>query len=409
MLPNILLTLLFFLVAVCWPALQSLHALQVRSKQREVWLFYWWFLMMVWWCFPWVEWIVRIPFFIVETCFLELYGEAQIAAMVYLVSPWFMGVEKLYAHLSTGLSALVLKAMSGAMNKLAAAVAGAASKAGDAAGASKPKRDRPGPYTVIKQAGVMSTMETAKGSVKHHINIGDEINILEVVHNEAERRVRARLENPPGWISLLNMDSGTRWAVHKDDAQLPQIGMLPAGMLPAGNDVFANAAAAGCDPTAWFTGAQAVAPAAEVSEEEAWEAMAMLESHLARADDMSEDATSRQASGMLRQMLMTLVQTDNPAMLAMAQAMMPDLGKIWANESTRAYLRDLLSASAAGSLGSAGTTAGASSSGAAVASSSDAVAASSSGSAAGSSSWAPAAVSNGVGSSSGGAAGSSSS
>jgi len=361
MLPNILLKLLFVFVAICWPALQSLHALQVRSAERKVWLFYWVFLLLGWGLFCWFEWILRIPFFVLELVFVEIYGEAQIAAMVYLVSPWSMGIEKLQAKLSTGLSQVILGAMASAAGKLAEAAAGAqtgGARQASAAGAarSEQKRDRPGPYTVIKTAGVMPTMETAKGSVIHQVSIGDEIQVLEVIHNEAERRVRARLEHPPGWISLLNMDNGTRWAVHKDDVQLPQLGLLPQG-----GEIFANAAAAGCNPTALFQGAQAAAPLGEVSDEVAWEAMAMLESQIARADDFSEDATSRQASGMLKQMLMTLVQTDNPAMLTMAQAMMPDLGKIWANENTRAYLRDLLAAPAPGAASGSATGGGGSS------------------------------------------------
>merc|ERR1719265_1011930 len=83
----------------------------------------------------------------------------------------------------------------------------------------------------------------------------------------------------------------------------------------------------------------------------------MLESQLARADDFSDDAGSRQAAVMLKQMLTMLVQSPNPAMLTMAQSMMPDLGKIWANDSTRAYLHDLLSTPAT-SEGGGGSSAG---------------------------------------------------
>eukprot|EP00429_Kryptoperidinium_foliaceum_P059661 CAMPEP_0176096614 /NCGR_PEP_ID=MMETSP0120_2-20121206/48434_1 /TAXON_ID=160619 /ORGANISM="Kryptoperidinium foliaceum, Strain CCMP 1326" /LENGTH=199 /DNA_ID=CAMNT_0017430601 /DNA_START=18 /DNA_END=613 /DNA_ORIENTATION=+ len=186
---------------------------------------------------------------------------------------------------------------------------------------------------------------TVKGTVLAKLNAGDTVKVLEVAEVEEERRVRALLEEPSGWISLLNMDTGARWAVHEDDvgarAALPSIGPLPQ----QAGEIFANAASVGCNPSALFQQPGAVA-AVEASPEQAWEAMALLESQLQRADDSSEDASSRQAAGMLKTMLTTLVQTGNPAMVVMAQAMVPDLGKIWANDATREYLQGLLGAGA---------------------------------------------------------------
>merc|ERR1719160_1507563 len=97
-------------------------------------------------------------------------------------------------------------------------------------GKEKPK-DAPGPYTVIKEAGIMPTLLTAKGYLIGQLSVGQVINVVEVVHLEEERRVRARIEEPfTGWISLLNMDNGTRWAVPGNQAHI--MVMPGAGMPP---------------------------------------------------------------------------------------------------------------------------------------------------------------------------------
>lgn len=43
-----------------------------------------------------------------------------------------------------------------------------------------------------------------------HLPRGTEVNVLEVV--EVEHRIRARIDHPAGWISLMNTDSGFLWA-----------------------------------------------------------------------------------------------------------------------------------------------------------------------------------------------------
>merc|ERR1740129_164595 len=152
-------------------------------------------------------------------------------------------------------------------------------------------------------------------------------------------RVRGRIETPvPGWISILN-DKGKRWA--QPCHGLPSKGLMRDGLLSVAEVV-------GCDPAALLQGASSGAAlvsqgAGPASAADAWEAMAMLESQLSRADDPSEAAGVRQASQMLRQMLAMMTQGSNPAMLSMAHAMVPDIGKIWANENTREYLFGLLS------------------------------------------------------------------
>jgi len=351
LLPSPLVSLLWTLIAVLWPAVQSLHAVRTASAERKLWLFYWLCLVAVLELDRWLGFLLRLPLWVASFVVGDLSGEIGILVASYLVLPRFMGIQQLQLLLLNKCGEVMTLLLSQVTEKLAASLPSHSSAVGE----QKAFADRPGKYTVIKVAGLMPTKETAKGSVMSQINIGEVINVLEVVQIEEQvRRVRGRIESPEGWITLLNLDNGTRWAVHEDDAPA----MPGTGVLPQANEVFANAAAAGCNPTALFQGMSGAiaAPTGEVSAEDAWEAMALLESQLARADDFSEDAPTRQASGMLRQMLTTLTQTGNPAMLSMAQAMMPDLGMIWANESTREYLKDLLAATPES--GSTGTTAG---------------------------------------------------
>lgn len=304
--------------------------------ERRLWLFYWLCFVAFYWC----EWIVCLPFALLSPV-LDLYYEAQVVGAIYLVHPRFMGIQKLLEALTKkigeGFQLLTQKIMSKVQMPPQTA------QQGSRVAAERPA-DAPGFYTVIKESGIMPTMLTAKSYLIGKLSVGQVINVVEIVHCEEERRVRARIEEPfTGWISLLNMDNGTRWAVPGNQAHIMAMPGMPA--MPQGTDVFANAAAAGCNPGVLFQGAGAQGPLpTEAVAEDAWEAMALLESQLSRADDVSEDAASRQAATMLKQMLTMLVQQPNPAMLTMAQSMMPDLGKIWSNDDTRSYLHDLLTA-----------------------------------------------------------------
>jgi len=48
---------------------------------------------------------------------------------------------------------------------------------------------------------------------------GREIRVLEVVQVPEQNRVRARIQNPPGWISLKDVKLGHRWANKKVDSE----------------------------------------------------------------------------------------------------------------------------------------------------------------------------------------------
>merc|ERR1712008_468130 len=50
--------------------------------------------------------------------------------------------------------------------------------------------------------------------------MGWTVDVVDVVHNEAENRIRGRISKPPGWISLCNTETGLRWAVWQDRLSL---------------------------------------------------------------------------------------------------------------------------------------------------------------------------------------------
>jgi len=369
MLPVILLSILWLLVALLLPLLQTLHALQTQSTERRLWLIYWMGFSIAT-QLPWmVEWPLQLPFKVLAYFLIDLYYEAQLAAVLFLVWPQSRGLQKASAFMTSlcGKAVERLLATQFVKDKLASMSAmisksstskTAASSGGDASGV---RKDRPGAYVVLVEAGVTTNITPSPDTVIAKLKVGDRIDIEEVVVQEEEQRIRARVAQPSGWISLLNMKSGKRWAAPVEEA-------MAGGMLQDG--VFSAAAAAGCNALPLLFGGAAATNAnpSQVTAEEAWEAMAMLESQLARADDHSEAENVRYASTMLRQMLKVVaIQDQSAGALDMAQAMVPEIGKIWAHQDTREYFRGLLNPS-----GSSGRGSSSSSSGAAASSSSSA-------------------------------------
>lgn len=49
-------------------------------------------------------------------------------------------------------------------------------------------------------------------SVRAKVDVGDFINIVEIEECPEDKRLRARIEQPPGWVSLVNTETGRRWA-----------------------------------------------------------------------------------------------------------------------------------------------------------------------------------------------------
>lgn len=78
--------------------------------------------------------------------------------------------------------------------------------------------DGAGPYRIVlDETAVGPTAEL--GDIILELHTGTVVEVLEVVVLEKEQRVRGRLADPPGWISLMNMETGRRRrGVHSCDA-----------------------------------------------------------------------------------------------------------------------------------------------------------------------------------------------
>eukprot|EP00927_Polykrikos_kofoidii_P056127 TRINITY_DN5029_c0_g1_i5.p2 TRINITY_DN5029_c0_g1~~TRINITY_DN5029_c0_g1_i5.p2 ORF type:complete len:133 (+),score=34.26 TRINITY_DN5029_c0_g1_i5:109-507(+) len=93
MLPYFMIFPFWILAAFAYPAFESLHALQEKSPRRKTWLCYWVSYVVGLWFLYYFEWFVSIPF-VVFSFYVDLYYEAQLLLMLYLVSPWTMGIDK---------------------------------------------------------------------------------------------------------------------------------------------------------------------------------------------------------------------------------------------------------------------------------------------------------------------------
>lgn len=90
----------------------------------------------------------------------------------------------------------------------------------------KDKRDRPGKYRITAPALLSSEMRHDRKQVLETLEVGTIVNIQEIVTVKADNRVRARVENPAGWISLEKTTRTTvngpleRWAEKQDLAMI---------------------------------------------------------------------------------------------------------------------------------------------------------------------------------------------
>jgi len=75
--------------------------------------------------------------------------------------------------------------------------------------------EHPGPYVIIHEAGVTRGMPQSPETIAV-LSVGTVVEIVEVVHNQGEKRWRGRVKEPVrGWISLLATDNGERWAIQE--------------------------------------------------------------------------------------------------------------------------------------------------------------------------------------------------
>eukprot|EP00439_Symbiodinium_sp_Y106_P032062 s1532_g3.t2 len=77
--------------------------------------------------------------------------------------------------------------------------------------------ERPGIYAILRSAAVVPTVHLQN---RAHVMLraGDLVEVTEVVYNKDEMRLRGRTVNPPGWINILDLDDGHRWAERQEDA-----------------------------------------------------------------------------------------------------------------------------------------------------------------------------------------------
>jgi len=77
--------------------------------------------------------------------------------------------------------------------------------------------DSPGHYVVVVNAKV-SSAPCLKSEKIACVPKGTGVQVLEIVELQEERRIRAHIRQPAGWISLLDTECGHRWATKTDAA-----------------------------------------------------------------------------------------------------------------------------------------------------------------------------------------------
>lgn len=73
--------------------------------------------------------------------------------------------------------------------------------------------DCPGRYVVTHHNAAVREAESLDSTVVARLVEGQVVQVLKVIQRPDLKRVRARIENPAGWITLLETEVGYRWAV----------------------------------------------------------------------------------------------------------------------------------------------------------------------------------------------------
>jgi len=84
--------------------------------------------------------------------------------------------------------------------------------------------DTPGQYIVIHDGVAVSSGLSTVSPITQILAFGTVVNVLEVARIEEDKRVRGRIEDPPGWVSLLDTGDGYRWARRQAPAPGPPPG-----------------------------------------------------------------------------------------------------------------------------------------------------------------------------------------
>uniref|UniRef100_A0A7S1QX94 Uncharacterized protein n=1 Tax=Alexandrium catenella TaxID=2925 RepID=A0A7S1QX94_ALECA len=75
----------------------------------------------------------------------------------------------------------------------------------------------PAPYVIIHDNAALRSDVSLASPVVGHLRSGDVVRVVAVVSSLQDRRLRGRIESPQGWISLLDLDTGYRWAKRYDE------------------------------------------------------------------------------------------------------------------------------------------------------------------------------------------------
>jgi len=72
-----------------------------------------------------------------------------------------------------------------------------------------------GDYVVIHEGTAVTPTESLDHSegIVGKLAAGAVVQVTQVLDVARSQRIRGRLMHPPGWISLLDIESGRRWAV----------------------------------------------------------------------------------------------------------------------------------------------------------------------------------------------------
>merc|ERR1712217_860234 len=89
--------------------------------------------------------------------------------------------------------------------------------------------ERPGLYKIVKFTFASTTMKLG-GERRGDLNPGETVNVLEVVDNTEEQRIRGRLTNctgESGWITLADTSTGERFATKVERGEPSTSAVLP--------------------------------------------------------------------------------------------------------------------------------------------------------------------------------------
>ncbi|CAE6958157.1 unnamed protein product [Symbiodinium sp. CCMP2592] len=80
-------------------------------------------------------------------------------------------------------------------------------------------QDQPGRYVIIHDSTFVSETPAVprEEDVVTIVRAGTTVEVVEVLREESQTRVRGRITFPQGWISLLDVASGYRWACRVED------------------------------------------------------------------------------------------------------------------------------------------------------------------------------------------------